>query len=60
MPMSEPEKKPLKICCACPETRAIRDKCVVEKGQDNCRHLIAAHNACLRSLGFTVPDEGAK
>ena len=26
------EKKKLKICCACPETKAARDACVIEKG----------------------------
>ena len=48
------EKPKLKICCACPETKAIRDKCVIENGESGCAHLIAAHKACLRELGFKV------
>ncbi|CAI9594584.1 unnamed protein product [Staurois parvus] len=26
------EKKPLKPCCACPETKKARDACIIEKG----------------------------
>ena len=44
-----------KICCACPETRKPRDLCVVERGEEHCRALIEAHDACLRLDGFTVP-----
>eukprot|EP00640_Fibrocapsa_japonica_P008214 CAMPEP_0113936338 /NCGR_PEP_ID=MMETSP1339-20121228/3272_1 /TAXON_ID=94617 /ORGANISM="Fibrocapsa japonica" /LENGTH=75 /DNA_ID=CAMNT_0000938773 /DNA_START=91 /DNA_END=318 /DNA_ORIENTATION=+ /assembly_acc=CAM_ASM_000762 len=48
------KKKQLKICCACPETRKIRDECIVTKGEENCTSLIAAHKACLRAEGFNV------
>ena len=43
-----------KICCSCPETREKRDACVVLNGEDACKELIEAHNACLRAEGFNV------
>eukprot|EP00850_Spirogloea_muscicola_P017961 SM000159S01792 [mRNA] locus=s159:227376:227992:- [translate_table: standard] len=45
-----------KICCACPKTKRARDECVAERGQEaeECRRLIEAHKACLRSEGFRV------
>ncbi|XP_076229797.1 cytochrome c oxidase copper chaperone COX17 [Nomia melanderi] len=46
--------KPLKPCCACPETKNIRDECIITKGEENCQHLIEAHKACMRSLGFNI------
>ncbi|XP_076680746.1 cytochrome c oxidase copper chaperone COX17 [Andrena cerasifolii] len=46
--------KPLKPCCACPETKKIRDECIITKGEDHCGHLIEAHKACMRSLGFNI------
>ena len=62
------EKKPLKICCACPETKRFtyifqiklieshraRDECVVIYGEKKCSELIEAHNECLRQHGFKV------
>ncbi|XP_048769680.1 cytochrome c oxidase copper chaperone-like [Ostrea edulis] len=53
VPSNEPEKK-LKPCCACPETRKIRDECILENGEENCKEAIEAHKACLRSLGFKI------
>ncbi|XP_034335191.1 cytochrome c oxidase copper chaperone-like [Crassostrea angulata] len=50
---SEPEKK-LKPCCACPETRKIRDECILENGEENCKEAIEAHKECLRKLGFKI------
>ncbi|PBC27733.1 Cytochrome c oxidase copper chaperone [Apis cerana cerana] len=35
--------KPLKPCCACPETKKARDDCIITKGEENCRDLIEAH-----------------
>lgn len=46
------EDKPLKPCCACPETKAERDKCILENGEDACGRFIEAHKECLRSHGF--------
>lgn len=45
-----------KICCTCPDTKKLRDECVVMNGEDHpdCVKLIEAHKACLRSEGFTV------
>ncbi|XP_035994832.1 cytochrome c oxidase copper chaperone [Fundulus heteroclitus] len=48
------QKKPLKPCCACPETKKVRDACIIEKGEENCSDLIEAHKECMRSLGFKV------
>ncbi|XP_029937203.1 cytochrome c oxidase copper chaperone [Myripristis murdjan] len=48
------QKKPLKPCCACPETKKVRDACIIEKGEENCTHLIEAHKECMRALGFKV------
>ncbi|XP_003694764.1 cytochrome c oxidase copper chaperone [Apis florea] len=46
--------KPLKPCCACPETKKARDDCIITKGEENCRDLIEAHKICMRSLGFNI------
>ena len=43
-----------KSCCACPETRQLRDDCVAEKGIENCQPLIDAHNECMRLMGFNM------
>uniref|UniRef100_V9LJ06 Cytochrome c oxidase copper chaperone n=1 Tax=Callorhinchus milii TaxID=7868 RepID=V9LJ06_CALMI len=48
------EKKPLKPCCACPDTKKVRDACIIEKGEENCRDLIEAHKDCMRALGFKI------
>ncbi|XP_076621250.1 cytochrome c oxidase copper chaperone COX17 [Colletes latitarsis] len=54
-PMAEQKsEKPLKPCCACPETKKIRDECIISKGEENCRHLIEAHKTCMRTLGFNI------
>ena len=53
-PEKEKSEKPLRPCCACPETKKARDECVVEKGEVNCAALIEAHKECLRKLGFKV------
>ena len=45
---------PLKPCCVCPETKSVRDVCIIEKGQEHCLDLIEAHKACMRKLGFNV------
>ncbi|KAE9620771.1 hypothetical protein Lal_00019190 [Lupinus albus] len=48
---SKPKKK---ICCACPDTKKLRDECIVENGEDACTKWIEAHRQCLRSEGFNV------
>lgn len=48
---SKPRKK---ICCACPETKKLRDECVVEHGEAACQKWIEAHRKCLRAEGFNV------
>nr|XP_020487581.1 cytochrome c oxidase copper chaperone [Labrus bergylta]XP_020487582.1 cytochrome c oxidase copper chaperone [Labrus bergylta]XP_020487583.1 cytochrome c oxidase copper chaperone [Labrus bergylta] len=54
LPESAEQKKPLKPCCACPETKKVRDACIIEKGEDNCGGLIEAHKDCMRALGFKI------
>ncbi|KAM9710285.1 cytochrome c oxidase copper chaperone [Menidia menidia] len=53
-PAGTEEKKPLKPCCACPETKKVRDACIIEKGEENCGDLIEAHKDCMRALGFKI------
>jgi len=48
------EKPKCKACCACPETKKIRDECVMQKGEENCGDLIEKHKQCMRDLGFKV------
>lgn len=48
------EKKKLKACCACPETKKERDACIVERGEENCGDLIEAHKKCMREMGFNI------
>lgn len=47
-------EKPLKMCCACPETKKIRDECILKNGEENCLPFIEAHKECLRKHGFNV------
>ena len=49
-----PKKSPTcKICCACPDERAARDKCVIFNGQAKCMPEIDAFYKCLLTEGFT-------
>jgi cytochrome c oxidase assembly protein subunit 17 len=41
-----------KICCSCPDTKELRDECVVAHGEDHCAALIEAHKVCLRGRGI--------
>lgn len=54
--VTEAPKKPpnCKACCACPETKKVRDACIVEKGEENCQDLIEAHKKCMRDMGFNI------
>nr|GFB42354.1 cytochrome c oxidase copper chaperone 1 [Tanacetum cinerariifolium] len=38
----------------CPDTKKLRDECVVEHGESACSKWIEAHRLCLRSEGFNV------
>ncbi|KAI3466113.1 hypothetical protein Pfo_022776 [Paulownia fortunei] len=51
---SGPDSKPKKICCACPETKKLRDECIVEHGEVACEKWIEAHRKCLRAEGFNI------
>ncbi|XP_074027594.1 cytochrome c oxidase copper chaperone-like [Leptinotarsa decemlineata] len=46
--------KKLKPCCACPETKKVRDECIILNGEENCKHLIEAHKECMRKAGFNI------
>lgn len=48
---TKPKKK---ICCACPDTKKLRDECIVEHGEDACSKWIEAHKTCLRAEGFNI------
>lgn len=48
---TKPKKK---ICCACPDTKKLRDECIVEHGEDACTKWIEAHKTCLRAEGFNI------
>ncbi|URE15580.1 Leucine aminopeptidase 2 [Musa troglodytarum] len=50
-PDSKPKKK---ICCACPDTKRLRDECIVEHGEASCEKWIQAHLRCLRAEGFKM------
>lgn len=43
-----------RICCVCKDTKRLRDECIIFNGEDKCKAFIEAHNACLRSEGFSV------
>ena len=48
----------LRPCCVCPETRKIRDECVLYNGPESpkCAEIIQAHIKCLQSYGFIVQE----
>ncbi|KAI4982649.1 hypothetical protein ZWY2020_023141 [Hordeum vulgare] len=50
---SKPKKK---ICCACPDTKRLRDECIVEHGESACTKWIEAHKQCLRAEGFKLEE----
>lgn len=45
-------------CCACPETKSVRDECFLRSSPEEagvkCRELVEAHKACMRGYGFKV------
>ncbi|XAR68332.1 hypothetical protein NMG60_11003424 [Bertholletia excelsa] len=47
-------KPKMKICCACPDTKKLRDECIVEHGEQACSKWIKAHLKCLCAEGFNV------
>lgn len=51
---AEGEKPKLKICCSCPETKKLRDQCVLINGEEKCQVEIQNHLDCLRKLGFNI------
>ncbi|CAJ0586838.1 unnamed protein product, partial [Mesorhabditis spiculigera] len=53
------EPKKLKPCCACPETKRVRDECIIQNGEEQCGKLIEAHKQCMRDAGFNGMTDGA-
>ena len=54
-PDSGEKKTPkCKPCCACPETKRVRDECIILNGEENCQPLIEAHKQCMRDMGFNI------
>ncbi len=53
-PAPQMGKSGKKICCSCPDTKKLRDECVVVNGESECAKQIEMHKACLREEGFTV------
>ncbi|XP_055604515.1 cytochrome c oxidase copper chaperone [Uranotaenia lowii] len=51
---AQSEKPKCKACCACPETKKIRDACIMERGEENCGDLIEKHKQCMRDMGFNI------
>ncbi|XP_073811535.1 cytochrome c oxidase copper chaperone-like [Musca autumnalis] len=50
-----PAAKPkYKACCACPETKKVRDQCIMKSGEAKCGDLIEAHKKCMREQGFNI------
>ncbi|KAK6315173.1 hypothetical protein J4Q44_G00147020 [Coregonus suidteri] len=47
------EKKPLKPCCACPETKKVRDVCIIEKVVV-CRCALYGRHAIPGNQPYTV------
>lgn len=51
-----------KPCCACPETKRVRDDCFLRYGPPDessesaikCADLITAHRACMAQYGFQI------
>ncbi|XP_062550791.1 cytochrome c oxidase copper chaperone [Armigeres subalbatus] len=48
------DKPKCKACCACPETKKIRDACIMERGEEQCGELIEKHKQCMRDMGFNI------
>ncbi|KAL0579234.1 hypothetical protein V5O48_002796 [Marasmius crinis-equi] len=47
----------LKPCCACPQTKSVRDDCFLKYGpeaDESCQELVQKHLACMRGLGFKI------
>ncbi|KAD6454021.1 hypothetical protein E3N88_08727 [Mikania micrantha] len=52
---TKPKKK---ICCACPDTKKLRDECIVEHGETACTKWIEAHRLCLSSAAaYATPKK---
>ncbi|OSX64890.1 hypothetical protein POSPLADRAFT_1135962, partial [Postia placenta MAD-698-R-SB12] len=60
---TDPKQNPLnpqglKPCCACPETKSVRDDCFLKydssEADEKCRELVQRHIACMRGYGFKI------
>uniref|UniRef100_A0A8C0AXS4 Cytochrome c oxidase copper chaperone n=1 Tax=Buteo japonicus TaxID=224669 RepID=A0A8C0AXS4_9AVES len=48
------ESPPLGTGSALPVKSKSKSELIIEKGEENCRHLIEAHKECMRALGFKI------
>ncbi|OQV14648.1 Methyltransferase-like protein 6 [Hypsibius exemplaris] len=54
---SEEVKPKCKACCACPETKQVRDACIMENGEADCQALIEAHKQSSSSSPRVLSEE---
>ncbi|KAE8216029.1 hypothetical protein CF319_g6090 [Tilletia indica] len=59
--VTELNPKGIKPCCACPDTKSVRDECFLKHGgydgeaaEEKCKNLVAAHRACMAKLGYQI------
>ncbi|XP_034140069.1 cytochrome c oxidase copper chaperone-like [Drosophila guanche] len=41
-------------CCACPDTKQARDKCIGEYGEEHCMGVIDAYKKCMQEAGLNI------
>ncbi|CAD8066075.1 unnamed protein product [Paramecium sonneborni] len=41
-----------KACNPCPETRQLRDECIILNGEEQCKKEMENHRICLKKQGF--------
>ncbi len=51
---TEAPKKRRGPCCVCKATKTLRDQCIINNGEENCKSFIDAHKVCLTENGFKV------
>ncbi|KAK9898922.1 hypothetical protein P389DRAFT_188291 [Cystobasidium minutum MCA 4210] len=61
--VSEKNPQGIKPCCACPETKKLRDDCFLKYGsnidedsesKEKCKSIVEKHRECMRGFGFNV------
>lgn len=59
VPVGEGSVAPKKLgpCCVCKETKSVRDQCLFDKDEEQCKVEIQNHNTCLASFGYSVSQQ---